>query len=65
MRQSWLPPACLTDVVPMSSIFDQLPSPLRLGCKTVPSRIAFGAHQTNFAVHYRFEARHSERNGKS
>lgn len=43
----------------MTSIFDQLLAPLRLGSKTAPSRIIFAAHQTNFGVHHRFEGRHT------
>src|SRR6266545_1527224 len=43
----------------MGNMFDALLSPLRLGSKTAPSRVVFAAHQTNFATHNRFEARHA------
>lgn len=43
----------------MSTLYEPLLTPLRLGAKTAPSRIVFGAHQTNFATHNRFEARHA------
>ncbi len=33
--------------------------PLSLGARTAPNRIVFGAHQTNFATHHRFEKRHA------
>jgi mycofactocin system FadH/OYE family oxidoreductase 2 len=34
-------------------------APLRLGSKEAPNRFVFGAHQTNFATHHRFEKRHA------
>jgi mycofactocin system FadH/OYE family oxidoreductase 2 len=40
-------------------LFEALLVPLRLGAKTAPNRIVFAAHQTNFATHNRFEARHA------
>ena len=43
----------------MSRSFKELLAPLSLRNKTAPSRIIFGAHQTNFALHNRFEARHA------
>lgn len=39
--------------------YDRLLQPLVLGSATAPSRIVFGAHQTNFATHHRFEKRHA------
>lgn len=43
----------------MSSAFERLLSPLRLGSKTMPARIVFASHQTNLAAHNRFEERHA------
>jgi len=43
----------------MSTIFDQLLSPLPLGRQNAPSRIVFAAHQTNFGTHHRFAERHT------
>jgi NADH:flavin oxidoreductases, Old Yellow Enzyme family len=43
----------------MAELFAPLFQPLRLGRKTAPSRIVFAAHQTNFARHNRFDARHA------
>jgi mycofactocin system FadH/OYE family oxidoreductase 2 len=39
--------------------YEGLFAPLALGSQTVPNRFVFGAHQTNFAVHNRFEKRHA------
>ena len=39
--------------------FDSLFEPLPLGSRTAPNRFVFGAHQTNFATHHRFEKRHA------
>ncbi|MDS4042088.1 MAG: FAD-dependent oxidoreductase [Candidatus Competibacter sp.] len=38
---------------------ERLLAPLLLGGKTAPNRFVFAAHQTNFAVHNRFEKRHA------
>lgn len=43
----------------MATLFGPLLTPLHLGDKTAPSRLVFAAHQTNFARHNRFEARHA------
>jgi mycofactocin system FadH/OYE family oxidoreductase 2 len=40
--------------------FEGLFAPLPLGGKTMPNRFVFAAHQTNFAVHNRFEKRHAD-----
>ncbi|NJN47289.1 MAG: NAD(P)-binding protein [Candidatus Competibacteraceae bacterium] len=40
--------------------FEGLFAPLSLGKKTAPNRFVFAAHQTNFAVHHRFEKRHAD-----
>ncbi len=39
--------------------FEGLFAPLPLGSKTAPNRFVFAAHQTNFAGHNRFTARHA------
>lgn len=44
---------------PHPSSYESLFAPLPLGSKTAPNRFVFAAHQTNFAVHHRFEARHA------
>jgi mycofactocin system FadH/OYE family oxidoreductase 2 len=40
-------------------IYEGLLAPLSLGPKTSPNRFVFAAHQTNFAIHNRFEKRHA------
>lgn len=40
--------------------YESLFAPLPLGSQTAPNRFVFAAHQTNFAVHHRFEKRHAD-----
>jgi len=40
--------------------YEGLFAPLPLAGKTAPNRFVFAAHQTNFAVHNRFEQRHAD-----
>ena len=39
--------------------YEGLFAPLPLGPKTAPNRFVFATHQTNFAIHHRFEKRHA------
>jgi len=43
----------------MSAIFEHLLAPLTIHGKTMPSRVVFAAHQTNFASQNRFTPRHA------
>ena len=46
-------------IKPRQNDFGDLFAPLGLGGRQAPSRVVFAAHQTNFAVHNRFEKRHA------